>query len=71
MGSSDRMSYTVLGERVNLAARLCSQAGRMEIVIDEATRAALPSGFEVISNEPVKLKGFAAPVQTYKVRLHS
>ena len=28
MGSSDRNNYTVLGERVNLASRLCGKAGR-------------------------------------------
>jgi class 3 adenylate cyclase len=37
MGSSDRMNYTVLGEIVNLAARLTDQAGAGEILISEAT----------------------------------
>ncbi len=27
MGSDDRQNYTVLGERVNLASRLCSTGG--------------------------------------------
>ena len=34
LGSADRLNYTVLGERVNLAARLCAQAGQMEVLID-------------------------------------
>src|SRR5207245_11648655 len=38
LGSADRLNYTVLGERVNLAARLCAQAGQMEGLIDDATQ---------------------------------
>ena len=34
---TDRLNYTVLGERVNLAARLCAAAGPMEILVDETT----------------------------------
>lgn len=37
MGSENRLNYTVLGARVNLAARLCSRAASMEILIDNAT----------------------------------
>ena len=39
MGSADRLNYTVLGERVNLASRLCSQAAAGQVIIDETTRA--------------------------------
>ncbi|HUH13500.1 MAG TPA: adenylate/guanylate cyclase domain-containing protein, partial [Longimicrobiales bacterium] len=39
MGSPDRLNYTVLGEAVNLAARLCSAAGRDEILVSAATHA--------------------------------
>lgn len=37
MGSTDRLNYTVLGARVNLAARLCGTASIMETVADNAT----------------------------------
>src|SRR5206468_12970294 len=37
MGSDERLEYTVLGARVNLAARLCAQAGPMEVLVDDAT----------------------------------
>jgi class 3 adenylate cyclase len=33
MGSNDRLNYTVLGERVNLASRLCGKAGAGEVLI--------------------------------------
>jgi len=67
MGSADRLNYTVLGERVNLASRLCSVAGRMEVVIDEATQAKLGAMLDVEELAPLKLKGFSEMVKAYKV----
>lgn len=68
MGSADRLSYTVVGERVNLAARLCAQAGAMEVVIDEATWRAIAGAADVDVLPPLLLKGFSAPVVAYRVR---
>jgi class 3 adenylate cyclase len=68
MGSADRLSYTVIGERVNLAARLCAQAGPMEIVIDEPTWRAIGGLADVDVLPPMLLKGFSAPVAAYRVR---
>ncbi|MEW6158589.1 MAG: adenylate/guanylate cyclase domain-containing protein [Verrucomicrobiota bacterium] len=67
MGSSDRLSYTVLGPRVNLASRLCSQAGRMELVIDQTTREKLGDLLDAQPLPEMKLKGFTEPVQAFKV----
>ena len=67
MGSKNRANYTVLGARVNLASRLCGQAGRMEVVIDETTYQACK---EILTVEPLpelKLKGFSDSIQAYKV----
>jgi class 3 adenylate cyclase len=49
MGSADRLNYTALGERVNLAARLCSHALPGEILIDQATAALLKDELRVES----------------------
>ncbi len=68
MGSAQRMSYTVLGERVNLAARLCGHAGRMEVLLDEATRARVDCRVAIDAVAPVRLKGFADAVAVYRVR---
>lgn len=62
MGSTDRLNYTVLGARVNLAARLCGVAQSTQIVIDENTLEALPQGSRIVSLEPSALKGFTAAV---------
>jgi class 3 adenylate cyclase len=67
MGSQDRLNYTVLGERVNLAARLCSKAGRMEVVIDQATRERLGDTATVNELPALELKGFSDPVPAYKL----
>jgi class 3 adenylate cyclase len=68
MGSIDRLNYTVVGSRVNLASRLCSEAGPMEIVIDDETLSCLEPD-TVRSAEPIdlRLKGFSGPVAAYRL----
>jgi class 3 adenylate cyclase len=68
MGSIDRLNYTVVGSRVNLASRLCGEAGAMEVIIDDATREAL--GGEDYATTPrsgLRLKGFAETVSAYRL----
>lgn len=67
MGSADRMNYTVLGERVNLAARLCSCAARGEIIIGQFTREKLGDLAQVQPTAELLLKGFSHPVQAYRL----
>jgi len=67
MGSEDRLNYTVLGERVNLAARLCSHAGRMEVLIDESTLGQLPSDTQAVSLPALRLKGFTETVEAFRL----
>lgn len=67
MGSTDRLNYTVLGERVNRAARLVGVAAPGEIVIDEGTKGRIGDQFEVATLEAVALKGFSESVAAFKL----
>jgi len=67
MGSAERMDYTVIGDNVNLGARLCSVAGKSEIIISEATYEMAKEHIIVENLEPVHVKGKAKPISIYKV----
>lgn len=67
VGSVDRLNYTVLGPQVNLASRLCGQAGRMEVVIDESTYLACGDRATVEAMPEMRLKGFSQSIQAFKL----
>lgn len=69
MGAENRLNYTVLGEQVNLASRLCSKAGRMEVVVDLNTREQLDEQFHCEPMPEMELKGFSQKVSAYKITL--
>lgn len=68
MGSVDRLNYTVLGERVNLASRLCGKARAMEVIIDQAIRDRLGARIQVDELGGVELKGMPTPVPAFRLR---
>ena len=67
LGASSRMNYTVVGDAVNLAARLYDIARGGEIVISESTYEACGRQFAVEAREPVAVRGKAQPVRIYRV----
>jgi class 3 adenylate cyclase len=67
IGTSHRQDYSVMGDTVNLAARLedLSEAG--EILVGETTYRLTAPLFEFETLKPIKVKGKAQPVRVYRL----
>ncbi|MEE9167947.1 MAG: adenylate/guanylate cyclase domain-containing protein [Candidatus Neomarinimicrobiota bacterium] len=70
MGSSDRMDYTVLGDNVNLGARLCSAAESGRIIVSKGAVEMLdiPNQFDLVKRKSISVKGKENPIEVYEVR---
>ena len=66
-GSQDRMDYTIIGNEVNLAARLESSVELGGILMTHETYSLVKDIVVAEEQAPLKVKGFAKPVRNYKV----
>jgi adenylate cyclase len=67
MGSPDRWNYTVLGDVVNLAARLCSSAEPGQVVVTAGTLDATGGAAVARSLGARPFKGFTAEIEVFNV----
>jgi adenylate cyclase len=67
IGFEGRFDYGAVGSVVNLAARLCSEAGGGQILLGPRAYAAVEAQVVAAPVGPLNLKGFQRPVQAYLV----
>jgi adenylate cyclase len=68
IGFEGRFDYSAIGSVVNLAARLCGEAGAGQILVDRKVYVAIEAIADVEQAGELNLKGFHRPVVAYDVR---
>ena len=67
MGSPNRLNYTVLGETVNLAARICSATPAGEVYVSETTARHVEEKLPMKALSPQRFKGFSKDSTVFRI----
>jgi adenylate cyclase len=70
IGSKNRQDFTVIGDVVNIGARLCSAADGGEVIVSGAVRGACESASDIAfdQSDPLTLKGKREPFPAFRAR---
>lgn len=69
IGSGEHLDFSVIGNTVNLAARLCGHAQPQDIIVSDVVREAVGSDAEMHFIEPqkVQIRGLRRPIELYRL----